>query len=203
MNTPHSHLGFRRGTAFLASLTIALLLAPAGRAADDEKFHDELRQLKTLYETALSSGDLTPLAPLFTPESSGVVVDNQTFKTFEDLKSIHERFRASFPGVIYRIKVNPELSKLYGDVAVAHGTCGEYVKTSAGEFTYTSNWTAVLRRVDGQWKLVRSQVTMDPFRNSVVQHFLSRTKLYFGGGALALGLIVGLLAGRSMAKKAS
>jgi|GEM_PF-3880568 len=182
------------------ALALGAPLAKAG-AADEALFHDELRQLKAVYENAISSGDLSPLESLFTPESSGVVVDNQTYASFAELKGIYDRFRASFPNLVYRVKLDAQPSLLFGDVAVARGTCDEYVKTNKGEFTYTSNWTAVLRRVDGHWKLVRSQVTMDPFRNSIVQYFLAKTKLYFGAGGAVLGLLGGLISARALGAK--
>lgn len=183
----------------LAFLTPNLQAASAA----EEKLHEELRELKTKYEKAVNTGDYAPLASLFGPDTTGVVVDNRPFKTFAELQAIDAKFRADFPGLVYRVTVNPELSQLYGDIAVAHGTADEYVKTSAGEFTYTSRFTAVLRRTESGWKLIRSQVTMDPFRNSIVAHFLSQTRLYFGAGALAAGLLVGFLIGRSSRRAAA
>lgn len=186
-----------------AAVTVLCLLPLAVRAASpaEEKLHAELRELRAVYEKAIATGDLSPLEPLFAPDSSGVAVDNQPFKNFAELKGIYDRFRAQFPGVVYRITLQPELSQLYGDIAVAHGTAEENVKTAAGEFPYPSRFTVVLRRTDQGWKLVRSQMTMDPFRNSVVQHFLSRTKLYFGLGALAAGALVGFIIGRVSARR--
>ena len=180
------------------SMTVIALHAPT---PSEEKLHEELRLLKTAYEKAVNIGDFTPLETLFSPDTTGVVVDNRPFKSFAELKAIDERFRADFPGLVYRVTLKPELSQLYGDLAVSHGTADEYVKTSAGEFTYTSSFTAVLRRTEAGWKLIRSQVTMDPFRNSVVQHFLSRTKTYFGLGGLALGAIAGYFIGRAAGRK--
>lgn len=201
MNLPRSPIA----RCLVAGLFAVVLLAratPSLRAADDDaKLHAELRQVAAVYENALSSGDLTPLAAWFTPESSGVTVDNQQFKSFAELKAIFDKFRASFPGVVYHIKLQPVPSRIFGDIAVASGTCDESVKTSDGEFTYTSTWTAVLRRVDGQWKLVRSQVTMDPFHNSVVQYFNGRTKLCYGLGALVIGLIAGFVLARMTGPK--
>jgi len=194
----------RRIGAVLSLVAIIPCAFPALQAATaaDEKLHEELRQLKAAYEKAVNTGDFAPLESLFAPDTTGVVVDNRPFKSFAELKAIDERFRADFPGLVYRVTLKPELSQLYGDIAVAHGTADEYVKTSAGEFTYTSSFTAVMRRTDAGWKLIRSQVTMDPFRNSVVQHFLSRTKTYFGLGGLALGAIAGFLIGRASGRKA-
>ncbi len=191
-----------RFQSIAAAMLAALLLAnlPSVHAADalpdDAALHAELRQWVPIYEKAISSGDLSSLEPLFDAGTSGVVVNNQSFKSFDELKAIYAKFYADFPGVVYKVTLNPAPSQLFGDLAVAHGTCDEYVKTAAGnEFTYTSTWTAVLRRVDGKWKLVRSQVTMDPFQNSIVQYFVKKAEMGYGFGGLAIGVIGGLLAG--------
>lgn len=194
---PHLTSSARRIAVLVTMVFCARIPLIAATPPDEAQFHDELRKLRSVYENALSTGDLSPLEGLFTPESSGVVVDNQTYKSFAELKGIYDRFHASFPNLVYRVKLDPQPSQLFGDVAVARGTCDEYVKTDRGEFTYTSNWTVVLRRVEGQWKLVRSQVTMDPFRNSIVQFFLARTKLYFGAGGAVIGLLAGFVAARA------
>lgn len=186
------------------ALIVALFFShPIAAASDEAALHDELRQLKAVYENAINTGDFSQLESVFDAASSGVVVDNQPFKTPADLKAIYARFHASLPGVVYRIKLNPEKSLILDNLAVAYGTGEEYVKTDAGEFNYTTSFTAVLRRDDQQkWKLVRSQFTMDPFKNSVVQYFITKTKLYFGGGALGVGLIGGFILGRLFVPKA-
>lgn len=190
---------------FAAMLFANLPFVHAADALPDEAtLHAELRAWVPIYEKAISSGDLSPLEPLFDVGTSGVVVNNQTFKSFDELKAIYAKFYADFPGVVYKVTLNPEPSQLFGDLAVAHGTCDEYVKTAAGtEFTYTSTWTAVLRRVDGKWKLVRSQVTMDPFQNSIVQYFVKQAEMGYGLGGLAIGVIGGLLAGFLLKRKSA
>ncbi len=192
-----------------AAVFAAVLLSnlPSARAAevlpDEATLHAELRLLTPIYEKAVSSGDFSPLESLFDADTSGVTVNNETFKSFAELKAVFEKFRTSFPGVVYQVTLHPVLSQLYGNVAVARGTCDEFVKTAAGEFTYTSTYTAVLRRVDGKWKLVRSQVTMDPFQNSVVLYFIKKTEMGYGLGGLAIGAVVGLLLGRLLKKRSA
>ena len=92
---------------------------------------------------------------------------------------------------------------LAGDLAIAHGTAEEFVKTSAKEFTYISSWTAVLRRTDTGWKLVRSHVTMDPFRNSIVTFLQKKSSLTYGLTALVAGLTLGLLLGTVFRRRTS
>ena len=171
------------------------------RALSPTDYHAELRELKNTYETALSTGNLAPLESLFDAGSSGVTVDNQTFQTFAELKAIYAKFHAAFPGVVYEVKLDSVPSLIEGNLAMAHGTAIEHVKTSAGDFTYPSTWTAVLRRTDSGWKLVRSQITMDPFRNPIVTFFEQKAKITYGLIGLAVGLTVGLLLGRIFRKR--
>lgn len=175
-------------------LACALLFSSAAlHAATPADYHAELRTLKTTYENAINSGELAPLASLFDADTTGVTVDNQSFRSFDELKAIYAGFHTAFPGVVYKIQLDAEPSQLFADVAITHGTAKEYVKTAAAEFTYTSTWTVVLRRTDSGWKLVRSQVTMDPFRNAIVGFFEQKAKVTYGIGGLVLGLLAGLL----------
>lgn len=98
--------------------------------------------------------------------------------------------------MVYHVQLTAEPSLLSGDLAVAQGTSEEYVKTSAGEFKYTGTWTAVMRHTDAGWKLVRSQMTMDPFRNPVVHYFEKRGRIICGLGSLILGALAGFCFGR-------
>jgi hypothetical protein len=184
-------------------LACTLLFGSALHAATPADYHAELRALKTTYENAINSGDLAPLATLFDAETTGVTVDNQSFHNFAELKAIYERFHSAFPGVVYKIQLDAEPSQLFQDIAITHGTAKEYVKTTAAEFTYTSTWTVVLRRTDSGWKLVRSQVTMDPFRNSIVSFFEQKAKVTYGIGGLACGIALGLLIGVILRRRAA
>jgi hypothetical protein len=174
--------------------------APASAPAsfpDEEAFHQELRGMKKIYEDAVNSGDLKTLAPVFGPQTSGVVATNEEFHTLDEMQQIFDRFKSTLgPGYIYRVTLNPERSLIYDDIAVARGTSDEYVKISNGhEFNLTTRWTAVLRRENGQWHLLRSQVSMDPFHNPVNEYFFASVKKIYGGGGLAIGLIAGILLG--------
>jgi hypothetical protein len=185
----------------LIGLGLVALTLPSARALSPIDPHAELRELKTTYEKALSSGDLSPLESLFDANSSGVTVDNQSFHTFAELKAIYAKFHADFPGVVYQVALDAEPSVIEGNLAIARGTAKESVKTSAGEFTYTSTWTIVLRRTDAGWKLVRSQVTMDPFNNSIVTFLQKKAVLTYGLGGIALGLALGVFLGLAFRRR--
>jgi hypothetical protein len=86
---------------------------------------------------------------------------------------------------------------IIGDLAIARGTSDEYIKSKGQEFNLTTRWTGVLRRENGKWHLLRSQVTMDPFRSSVIEYMFSVTKTLYGGGGIVLGLVLGTAIGYS------
>ena len=112
------------------SALLAFTSAYGQAAVSPTDYHAELRQLKATYETALSSGDLSPLESLFDANSSGVTVDNQSFRTFAELKAIYAKFHADFPGGVYQVTLDAEPSLIEGNLAVARGTAKELVKTS-------------------------------------------------------------------------
>ena len=75
-------------------LACTLLFGSALHAATPADYHAELRALKTTYENAINSGDLAPLATLFDADTTGVTVDNQSFRSFAELKAIYELLEA-------------------------------------------------------------------------------------------------------------
>jgi ketosteroid isomerase-like protein len=192
---PYQHIAAQNPTP--APPAASSVAPTAASLPDEESLHQELRGMKKIYEDAVNSGDLKTLAPVFGPQTSGVVATNEEFHTLDEMQQIFDRFKSTLgPGYTYRVTLNPERSLIYGDIAVCRGTSDEYVKSGNGhEFNLTTRWTAVLRRENGQWHLLRSQVSMDPFHNPVTEYFFASVKKIYGGGGLAIGLVVGILLG--------
>jgi ketosteroid isomerase-like protein len=178
---------------------------PPLNRSEEELTHLELRALKIIYEDAVNSGDLKPLEPYFTPETTGVVSLGKEFKNLSEFQKLFDDFKALIgPDHVYKIELHPERSTILGDIALARGTSSEYIKTSKGkEFNLTTLWSATLRRENGKWHLLRCQVTLDPFDNSVFHYFIMQTKKVYGWGALFLGLIVGALVVMLLRRKPS
>ena len=163
---------------------------------DEKTLHQELRDLKKIYENAVNSGDLSSMAPVFGSQTSGVVALNQEFHTLAEMQKIFDDFKKTLgPNYIYRITLDPEPSLIFGNIAIARGTSDEYIKSNSHEFNLTTRWTGVLRRDNGQWHLLRSQVSMDPFHNSVIDYFFTSVKKIYGGGGLVIGLVLGISLG--------
>jgi ketosteroid isomerase-like protein len=186
---------------------LTLLLAPvAARAADaEDPAHHALRQMKATYEAAIRTGDLAPLKPLFTSETSAVMLLGQEIKSFAELEEHWKHVRDLIgAGGTYTTTLNPETSLIYGEVALSRGTSDEHVKSSSGlEFKFTSRWTAVSRRIGSEWKVVRLHGSMDPVNNVFVTTFLQRAKLTYGLGGVALGLALAFGLGLLLKKRSA
>jgi ketosteroid isomerase-like protein len=176
----------------LASI-LTLASAAFATPTDDEAAHAALRQIKAVYEKAVSTGDLTPLKGLFLPETTAVMLLGQEIKSYDELEQHWKYVRGLIgPGGSYSTTLQPETSLIYGDFAVSRGTSDEVVKTGAGkEFRYTSRWTAVSRRVGDQWKVIRLHGSMDPVTNVFTMSFLRAAKLTYGIGGLMVGALLG------------
>jgi ketosteroid isomerase-like protein len=173
-------------------LTLALLLCasvwpanarpaqqpdPAPVAAAEEAEHESLRQMKTAYERAIRENNIDALAPYFSDQFHGVMLTGRVVTNIDELKRFWADMRALIgEGGSYTTTLNPERSVIAGDVALARGSSDDVVVTSEKqEFRFTSYWTAVLRKQEGQWKVVQVQGTIDPVENPFVREFRRRS----------------------------
>lgn len=150
--------------------------APAAAAAVDEVEHEALRQLKALYERAIRDNDIGVLGPYFSNDLYGVMLTGRVVKNIDELKRYWTDIRTLIgEGGTYTTTLKPERSVILGDVALARGSSDDVVVTSEKqEFRFSSYWTAVLRKQDGQWKVVQVQGTIDPIDNPFVREFNRR-----------------------------
>ncbi len=175
-------------------------------AADDEAEREALRALPPIYERALNQGKLDLLEPFLDPEFDGVVVTGEEVDSFKALNDYWRGIQELLgEDGNYQVKVNVDQpAYLTAETAVATGTTNETVVTSTGkEFEFNSRWTAVLRKRDGEWKILRIHASMDPINNSFVK--MARQTLAWTCGIIAslAGLLAGWCAHRLIAKRGS
>jgi hypothetical protein len=82
---------------------------------------------------------------------TGVMVTGDPVASYADIKKYWAAIRDKMgPGGRYKVTVHYEPAKLFGDIAVAHGTTDDAVTSTHGEFTFSSHWTAVcVKKSDG------------------------------------------------------
>ena len=167
---------------------------PSGAVGDKEADHDALRALVPVYEEAANQGRPELLKPYLDPEFSGVMVTGEEVSSFASLEDYWAKIQKLMgEGGKYHVKVNVAArSILSGDLAVAHGTTSDEVVTSRGkEYRFEGRWTAVCRKRDGQWKVLRIHGSMDPIFNPFVAATVSGSSISAGVVAGIVGLAVG------------
>lgn len=162
----------------------------------DEADHQALRELKKVFEKAASENNLDLLRPYVNEDFSAVTYTDREFTDFEAFKARWQKTRDEIVGNgSYKVTLLPERSEIYVDFAIARGDSENVLVNEAGkEFRFTSHWTAVCRKVDGQWKIVRAHSSLDPFGNPMLIDGVRNKILQTGAAAALGGLVVGGLA---------
>lgn len=185
---------------FASSLVICALLAqcflvvaPARAQEDDEADHAALRKLKAVFEEAASNNDLELLRPHVAETFSAVTFTNREFTDFD---AFNERWQKTRDEIVgngsYKVTLKPVRSEIDGDLAIARGDSDNVLVNSAGkQFHFTSNWTAVCRKVDGEWKIVRAHSSIDPFGNPMLIDGVRTKVIQISGAAVLGGVLLG------------
>lgn len=170
----------------------AVASAPTTSPADQAD-HDALRALVPMYEQAANQGKLEALKPCLDPEFSGVMVTGDEVTSFASMEEYWAKIQKLLgEGGTYHVKVNvADRATLSGDLAVARGTTEEVVSAKGHEYHFVGRWTAVCRKRDGQWRMLRIQASMDPVTNPFVIAGLRAASMTAGIVAGIAGLIVG------------
>jgi len=120
-----------------------------------EKIEDE-QQILALHEAgdrALMCADLTTLAEIFADD---YVQYNEAGKAFTK-QDVLNNFRTGairYPAIVSTSRK----IRIFGDTAVVHGTESDEVEADGKRFSVRYVYLDVLRKRDGVWKLVASQL---------------------------------------------
>jgi uncharacterized protein (TIGR02246 family) len=121
----------------------------------NEKLSDE-QQILALHEAgdrALMSADIQALAEIFADD---YVQYNEAGKAFTR-KDVLNNFRTGairYPSIISTRRQ----IRIFGDTAVVHGAESDEVEAEGKRFSVNYVYLDVLRKENGQWKLVASQL---------------------------------------------
>lgn len=162
--------------------------------------HQALRTMKTLYENSISNNKLDDLVPLLDENFSFVTFTDAEFdikkQSFEQFKKEWNETRTKMlENGSYQVKLNPERSLIFGDVALARGTAEHRIIKSSGK-TYILNgqWSVVLRKKANDWKILRAHSSVNAFNNSMLEDYVQTQLIKVGSAALIVGLLLGIIA---------
>ena len=170
--------------------------------AQEEADHDALRQIRAVAEKAINTNNLDLFKPYLADDFSIVTYTDREFSDFVAFKQRWQKTRDELlDGGTYTTEMQPELSQIIGDIAIARGNSQNVLINGSGErFEFPSRWTAVLHKVDGQWKVVRAHSSLSPFDNPLLRAGVKDIVIKVGASALLVGLVVGWFASRRVTK---
>lgn len=183
----------------LLALTIGLAALPARAEEERHEDHEQLRALRRVFETAVNANELDQLRPFLAEGFSIVTFTDREFVDFAAFKARWQLTRQEMlQGGNYTMDLNPELSTLIGDIAICRGNANNRLTTGAGKtMEFTSKWTVVCQKQNGQWKILRGHNSLDPFGNPMlvagVKTLLWRVAAGAGLAGLGLGGIISWL----------
>jgi ketosteroid isomerase-like protein len=178
-------------------------LLKADDASGTEADHEALRGLKAVFEKAVNENNLELLRPHLHEPFSFVTLTRKEFTEFETFKTQWQSTREKMlDGGTYVIKLDPDRSEIFGDMAITKGRSENVMVTGGGDkYEFTENWTAVCRKINGEWKIVRAHSSIDPFYNPIVLSQFKKMSIQIGLGALAVGLIIGIFVKTMLSRK--
>ncbi len=187
----------------LSSLGLTQAKAQENPTEQNSKDHDALRKLKGVYESAVNEGKIELLAPHLHANFTGVMVTDKAVKGMEGLKTYWAEIQKMLgDGGTYKVELVPEVSEIYGDIAISKGTTKDKVVSSAGmTFEFTTSWSAVSKKEGDEWKLLRVQGTMDPILNTFVKAELKGAFTTASSIGLLVGVVLGFVCSRLFFKK--
>jgi len=189
----------------ILALVFALVAPGAGLAQDARaQDHDELRAMLRAVTKAMNEKDLPALAAVMLPDVSITTVDQQRFKTLADFQKY---WNAMFTGAtlqIRKVTLNPsvdDLTQFIDDsTGLAYGTSTDTWEFADGDVrTMKVRWSAVLRKVDGRWKVASLHVGTNLLDNPVLDAAKAtawKVASGVGAGGLVVGAIIGWLGRR-------
>ena len=178
----------------ITALFILALAAPAAAADGSEEDKQALRGMARLFEQAVGQRDLKRFQAALAPEFTGTLVTDEVVNRDSMAKFWDWAWGLIGPKGQWEVKIEPDDTLFFGDIAVARGLANDRIVTERGQdYRFKWHWTLVLQKREGQWKAIAGHGSMDPLRNPFITVEQSWLKMLFGGGGHAAGLLVGVV----------
>lgn len=179
-------------------LTLLIALSLPLLASEQDK--EALRALRSTYEKAIASRDLSSLKPHLAADFTAVMITADEVKGMDGILNYWKKVE-DFLGKdgTYQVTIDPDDTIFEGNIAIAKGRAKEHVVRSGKTIDFTSQWTAIARKEGEAWKLVRIQASIDPIGNPIIGVLQGYKQWFIGLGALLGGLLIGRLLPRRKA----
>lgn len=178
-----------------------LFAEEASGAADQEA----LRKLKTDVVNAVNARDVQRIDTMLHKPFMSTLISQDSFNDVNRLKAYFDDLFTRRFLRINKLTMEAEAdepSQIYtGTFAVARGSTKEVYELGDGRtFTIPGRWTATTIKNGGQWKILAVHTGVNFIDNPVI-NAIEKSTSYFAAGGVAVGLVIGFLAGFFVRRK--
>lgn len=156
---------------------------------------EKLREIKAVYENAVNTNQMELLRPYLADSFSFVTLTKTEFTNFDSFIKQWDLTRERLlQGGTYEISLQPDASTFEGDVAISKGSSTSTLVTGKKKtFQFSESWTAISKKQNGEWKVVRIHSSIDPFKNPFIIDQVKSLMIKTSIVALAIGVLIGYL----------
>ena len=140
--------------------------------SDHNEDREKLRAIQAVFEGAVKNNAIEDLRPYADPEFSFVSFTDRSFSDFDAFSKQWSTTRNEMVGSgSFTTKLEPVPSIFVDDIAVCSGNSQNSMINNKGvKFEFTSHWTVVFKRNEGEWKILRAHNSLNPFFNPMLKH---------------------------------
>ena len=123
----------------------------------------------------------------------------------EAVRAYYQRMMTGENRIVREVKAAPEVigRHVYGDWAISWGNLRDhFVLTDGSDLPFNTVFTATIAKRGDRWLVHGFHASVNAFDNPVLGLAIKKTAWRVGLGALALGLLIGLLLARMFRRKA-
>lgn len=144
---------------------------------DHSEDREKLRHIQSVFENAVKNNTIDDLKSYADPEFSFVSFTDRSFSDFDSFSQQWSSTRKEMVGSgNFSTTLEPEPSLFVDDIAICHGNSQNNMVNNKGvAFEFTSHWTVVFKRREGEWKILRAHNSLNPFSNPMLKHAVKVT----------------------------
>lgn len=184
---------------------MSLLVCASLAFGQESQFHDELREMRDDILDAIQRGDFDAIEPYLHPNVVFTPMNVEVSRGPEEIRAYFRKMLEGPEARVESVRLDLEvdrLTDLYGDVGLAYGSSNDnYTLRHGMEFSIDTRWTCAMVRQNGKWLITGFHSSANVFDNPVLQTAQLQTRLWWGGIAFVVGLVLGGLLIRSFGAK--
>ncbi len=191
----------------LVCLLFALAVPAFGQSpATANEATAAITQLREGLVTTFKKGDIDGLLAHLDPNVVVTWQNGEICRGPEAVRAFYARMMTGDKRVVREVKSEPEVlgREVNGDWAVSWGNMHDhFVLTDGTDLPFNSVFTATIAKRGDRWLVTAFHTSVSAFENPVLALATRKTALWLGLGGGAVGLLLGILGARLLARKKS